>query len=80
MAKRQSGKPSNSKAKELEVLWDKVFELERHVLDLSESVAEQLTEGKVLHPESELGMHLSGAVDEMNEAVGKAIDLEEAGK
>ena len=73
MAKSQK----NAKAKKIETLWDRVFELDVHVLELVDDIAEQLSEGKMVHPESEAAIHLVGAVDERHEAIDAAIVAEE---
>ena len=73
MSKRQKG----VKVKKIDALWNRAFELDLHVLELVDDVAERLSEGKMIHPESELAIHLVGAVDERHEAIDAAIEAEE---
>lgn len=72
MSKRQSGESNKS-----DVLWDKVFELQHHVLELVADVTDLIMDNKVLHPESALAQHLLGAENELNDAINDAMAADE---
>lgn len=72
MSKRQS---SNGK-KNTDALWEKVCDLEHHFSDIAGDLIIQLSEGKIIHPESEEAIHAIKAHDNLMEATHDAIHAE----
>lgn len=74
MARKKSSKVKNAK---LMKLWEQVFEIEQHLNEVTQQIATLVAENKVLHPESQLALHLIEVMDQWSSAVDEAVEAEE---
>lgn len=69
--------PRKKSRKAIDKLWEKVYDSERHVLDIAENIAVLVSDGRAIHPESQIAMNLVEAQENLINAIGDACEAEE---